>query len=320
MLTYILFVVGFIILIKGANTLVDGATSIARKLGVTEIVIGLTIVAFGTSAPELAVNVISALKGSTSLAVGNVLGSNIANIFLILGVAAAIKPLTVKRNTIFKEIPFSLLAALVVLFLALDGIFNSSYPSMLIRGDGLTLLGFFAIFLYYTVSIAKGGEDETEEDSGTPNIKPVRAIFMIVVGLVMLTLGGQWIVNGAIKIAGLLGMSESLIGLTVVAIGTSLPELATSIVAIRKGKTDIAIGNAVGSNIFNIFWILGVTSVIVPLPFSLTDISYVFMTVAASVFLFAALFVGRKHTLKRWQGFSFIFIYIMYLVYLIVLS
>ncbi|MCA9356136.1 calcium/sodium antiporter [Candidatus Nomurabacteria bacterium] len=320
-LEFVLFALGFFVLIKGADLVVTGASGIAKKMGVSQLVIGLTIVAFGTSAPELGVNIFSALKGVTDIAIGNILGSNIANILLILGISAMFADLTVQKDTIFKEIPFSLLAALVLIFLAADGLFISSYESLLTRGDGLTLLAFFSIFFYYTVSIAKNGNTKIEEEEDKETTKKIlHLVFIIILGFVMLVFGGRWIVNGATTIAELLGLSQSIIGLTIVAIGTSLPELVTSVIAVRKGEIDIAIGNVVGSNIFNIFLVLGITSIIRPLPFSDTALSYAFMTVATSMLLFAFLFVGKRHTIDRWQGYVYVGLYILYIVYIIFIS
>ena len=316
-MTYILFIIGFVLLIKGADMLVDGSVSLAKRYGISAIVIGLTIVAFGTSTPELAVNIMSAIRGSTDIAIGNILGSNIANIFLILGVSAIVAPLTVHRNTIAKEIPFSLLAALVVGFLALDSFFDIRATSVLSRGDGFVLLGFFAIFMYYIFGIAKDAPQDVPESEQPQHLSKKKSYLFIFGGLVLLVVGGKWIVDGAIALAQLVGMNESVIGLTVVAVGTSLPELATSVIAARKGQSDIAIGNVVGSNIFNIFWILGVSAIIAPLPFSLTEISNIVMTGVASILLFAALFVGKKHTLQRWQGVVFVCIYVGYVVLLL---
>jgi len=316
-MTYILLLLGFVLLIKGAGFLVDGSVSIARRFNVSSLVIGLTIVAFGTSAPELAVNLLSAFHHSTEIAIGNILGSNIANTFLIIGVASIIFPMTVHKNTAFKEIPFGLLATMVVGFLAFDSVFDPTVPSLLSRGDGFVLLGYFAVFLYYIVSVAK--QNNASQEQPDPNEKIYsnkKSIAFVLLGLVLLVIGGQWIVNGAVAFAQLIGMKESVIGLTVVAVGTSLPELATSIVAALKKQSDIVIGNVVGSSIFNIFWILGLTSIIEPLPFSLTEMSNVFMACAGSVLLFAALFVGKRHTLKRWQGIVFIFLYVGYIVFL----
>lgn len=290
MLTYILFIIGFVLLIKGAYFLVDGSGSIAKKLKIPSLVIGLTVVAFGTSAPEAVVNVLASLSGNTEIAIGNILGSNIANIFLILGISSIIYPLTAQKNTVIKEIPFSLLAALLVGFMANDMLLEGRMFSEISRIDGLILLSFFVIFIYYIVGISKNGVD-SEEDS-LPMYSIGRSIFFIFFGLVGLVLGGKWIVDGAVAMALSFGVSQSLVGLTIVAIGTSLPELATSVVAARKKQSDIAIGNIVGSNIFNIFWILGISALINPMPFSAKSNPDIFMAIVASLLLFQ---IGRAH-------------------------
>lgn len=313
-LQILLLILGFGLLIKGADWLVDGASSLAKRLGMRDIVIGLTVVSFGTSAPELIVNLFSAISGKTDIAVGNIVGSNIANIFLILGVAAIIYPLRVKKATVWKEVPLSLLAAIAVFLLLNDILIDDGTNSVLTRIDGLVLLLFFAIFLYYTYGISR------VEGSAAATTKIRRlpiSTAMIFGGLAALVLGGKLIVDGAVVIATGLGVTQSLIGLTVVAIGTSLPELATSAVAAWKRNADIAVGNIVGSNIFNIFFILAVTSTIAPLPIAANlNIDIAVMTIA-SLFLFFAMFVGRKHTLERWQGFTFIALYTGYLTYLV---
>lgn len=317
--TLVLLVAGFLLLIKGADLLVDGSSSIAKRFGISDLVIGLTVVAFGTSAPELVVNLVSAFNGTTDIAIGNILGSNIANILLILGVTGVIAPLAVQRSTTWKEVPFSLLAVLAVGVMANDVLFNGATESILTRGDGLILLGFFAIFLYYIFGVAKQSpaEGETSEKIVAHGI--FRSVLFIALGLTALIIGGKWVVGSAITLATLWGLSEAVIGLTVVAIGTSLPELATSIVAALKGKADIAIGNVVGSNIFNIFWILGVTSVIAPLPFSTNSNLDITAVIAATVLLFAWMFVGRKHMLERWQSAIFVMLYGVYVVMLLTL-
>lgn len=310
-LTIILLIAGFILLIKGANYLVDGSSSIAKRFGISSLVIGLTVVAFGTSTPELVVNLISAFKGTTDIAIGNILGSNIANILLILGITGSISSITVKSSTTWKEIPFALLAVLVVAVMANDVLFSGATESFLTRGDGLILLGFFSIFMYYVFAIAKNGaEDETDE---VRIFGISKSIFLIVVGLVFLVIGGKWIVDSAIVLAKVWGLSEAVIGLTVVAIGTSLPEMITSIVAAMKGKSDIAIGNVVGSNIFNIFWILGITSVVKPLPFSENSNLDILAAIGATVLLFAWMIVGKRHQLERWQSAVFVVLYIVYI-------
>jgi cation:H+ antiporter len=315
MLTYILFIIGFAVLIKAADLLVDGASSIAKRLQISPIVIGLTIVAFGTSAPELIVNIFASAGGNTEIAIGNILGSNISNVLLILGVSAMIYPLATKKNTVWKEIPLSLLAAIILGVMANDMLIDGGSFSGLTRTDGIVLLGFFSIFLYYTFGIAKmSGETNNEE---IRQFGYMKSTFYIIFGLAGLALGGKWIVDGAVKISGFFNVSQSLISLTIVAIGTSLPELATSAVAAYKRQPDIAIGNVVGSNIFNIFWILGISSVIRPLPFYPKSVVDILMTVFASLILFFVMFIGKKHTVERWQGIMMVLIYVGYIAYLI---
>ena len=315
MLTYFLFALGFGILIKGADWLVDGASSLAKRLKIPVIVIGLKIVAFGTSAPELIVNIFASAQGKTDIAIGNILGSNIFNIFLILGISAIIFPLAVKKNTVWKEIPLSLLAAIAIGLMANDALIDHVNSSAITRIDGLMLLAFFAIFMWYIYGISKGGGGE---EVSIKEIPIPKSLLFIGLGLVCLVLGGKWIVDGAVQLATYLGVSESLIGLTIVAAGTSLPELATSAVAAYKKNADIAVGNIVGSNIFNIFFILGISSIIRPLPFSVSNNIDVLMTIAASLALFAFMFIGKKKLLERWQGVLFIVIYLTYLTFLII--
>ncbi len=315
MLTYVLFAIGFVILIKGADLLVDGAASVAKKFNISSIVIGLTIVAFGTSAPEFAVNIFASINGNSEIAIGNILGSNIANIFLILGVAAVIHPVVAKENTAWKEIPLSLLAAILIGVLANDVLIDGGAFSGLTRIDGIVLLSFFIIFLYYTFGISKVTGDE--ENIEIKLLTSGKAALFILVGFTGLIVGGKWIVDGAVKIAEWFDVSQSLIGLTVVAIGTSLPELATSAVAAYKKQADIAIGNVIGSNIFNTFWILGVSAFIRPLPFLKDSNPDILMSIFASTLLFAILFIGKRHTIERWQGYLMIAIYTGYIVFLI---
>lgn len=315
MMTYLLLIIGFVILIKGADLLVDGASSIAEKLDISHLVIGLTVVAFGTSAPEMFVNVYASIQGNSDIAIGNILGSTIANILLILGVSAIIYPLAVKNNTVWKEIPFSLLAALILGILANDYLIDRKSSSELTRSDGMVLLGFFIIFIYYIFSIAK--KSENTANTAPRHLSNLKSVSYIIVGLTGLVLGGNWIVNGAVEIASQFGVSEYLIGLTVVAVGTSLPELATSAMAAYKGNTDIAIGNVVGSNIFNIFWVLGISAIIKPLPFQPSSNSEIAMAIFASILLFSVLFVGKKQVLEKWQGILFLLIYVAYITFLV---
>ncbi len=313
--TYLLLVIGFALLIKGAGWLVDGSASLAKKFNVSTIVIGLTVVAFGTSAPELIVNILASAKGTTDLAIGNVLGSNISNVLLILGISAAIYPLTLKKNTIYKEIPLTLLAVIVLAFMANDQLLDHTKTSMLSRTDGLILMMFFAIFLYYTYSISKKRDEDKPRTIKEYSAK--LSLMMLIGGLLGLTLGGKWIVDSAVQIAQSLRVSEALIGLTIVAIGTSLPELATSAVAALKKQPDIAVGNIVGSNIFNIFWVLGLSATIKPLPFSLKLNFDIAVVAGASLLLLLSIFIGKKHILQRREAVIFLILYASYIAYLI---
>lgn len=321
MSTYILFVIGFVVLIKGADLLVDGSSALAKRLGVSALVIGLTIVAFGTSTPELVVNILASMQGNTDIAIGNVLGSNIVNILLILGVSAILYPLRVQKGTVWKEIPFALLAVVILSLMANDMYIDGEPSSSLSRIDGFVLISFFIIFLYYIFGLAKNdtvNSNESTNQNDTNELTITKSVLMTVFGIVGLVVGGKWIVDGAVVFATNFGLSEALIGLTIVAIGTSLPEMATSVVAAYKKNVDIAVGNVVGSNIFNIFWILGLSSVIKPLPFHPALTFDLLVTVGATLILFVALFVGRKHTLERWQGIVFVVFYILYIIYLVI--
>lgn len=309
-----LLLFGIAILIFGAELLVRGASSIARKFGISPIVIGLTIVAFGTSAPELVVNLFSAAQGTTDLAISNVIGSNLANILLILGVGSLITTLEVKKGTVYKEIPFAVLAIFLVAIVGNDAILDGAGLNVLGRGDGIAFLSFFAVFMYYTYGLSRVSGEESKVETFSSYV----SWLMFVSGIIGLVFGGKLIVDNAVIIASLAGMTESLIGLTIVAIGTSLPELATTIVAVRKGLTDLAIGNAIGSNIFNVFWILGLTATVRPLPFDVNANIDVLFTFMATALLFLFMFIGKRHRLERWQGILFLFLYVGYLTYAVI--
>jgi len=314
----LLLVAGFVFLIKGADLLVTGASSIARRFNISDLVIGLTVVAFGTSAPELAVNIIASMQNNTGMAIGNILGSNIANVLLILGVASIICPLTVSSGTVWKEIPFSLLAALVLGFLVNDQILDYASESIISRSDGLTLLCFFAIFLYYSAGIARKVKGQ-EEVLPARTLPLPRAALLTAAGMTGLTLGGMWIVGSASKIGIALGMSDSMVGLTIVAIGTSLtslPELATSAMAAYRRNVDIAVGNVVGSNIFNIFLVLGISSTIRPLPFTAENIDIAVM-IFSNLALFATMFTQKKRSLDKEEGFILLAFYVAYMAYVV---
>jgi len=314
MLVYTLFIIGLIFLIKGADFLVDGASSIAGRLNISDLVIGLTVVAFGTSTPELFVNIVASIKGNTDIAIGNVVGSNIANVFFILGVSSIIYPLAVAKGTVWKEIPFSLLAAIVLFITANDQLLDGAQASALTRVDGLVLLSFFIIFIYYTCSIATR-IDGLEAHVAAKQSGWLRSSLYIILGLAGLTLGGKWIVDGAVAFATKFGMSESLVGLTIVAVGTSLPELATSAVAAYKRRVEIAVGNVVGSNIFNIFFVLGVSAGIKPLPFQPGYNLDMGVVVISSLLLFVFMFTGKKRSLDRGEGLIFLICYGGYVAY-----
>lgn len=299
-------------LIKGADYLVEGSSSIGKRLGLTPLFIGLTIVAFGTSAPELFVNIVASFQGNAGIAVGNILGSNIANILLILGTAALITPLVVQTNTINKEIPLSFLAVVVLGVLVNDVFFDNAAHNILGRGDGFILIAFFIIFMYYAAGMRRA---ESQEMSIKEYKKSISWL-MIAGGLAGLGLGSKWIVDGATVIAQQAGFSEALVGLSIIAIGTSLPELAASAVAAYKGKTDIAIGNVVGSNIFNIFWVLGLSSIIRPIEFSPSLNFDILMVVVATILLLIFLYIGKRQVLQRREGYLFLILYLAYIAFL----
>jgi cation:H+ antiporter len=316
-LPYLLLPIGFALLVLGAEWLVAGASAVARRWGISDLVVGLTVVAFGTSAPELVVNLVAAAQGYTEMAIGNILGSNTFNVLLILGVAALIRPLSVTQATVWKEIPLSLLAAVLVGVMTADRVLGAAAADGLSRVDGLVLLAFFGIFLVYMLEAArKGGQAVDLPEDATSG--QAAAWTRVVLGLGFLFGGGRAVVTGAVAVAAGLGMSEGLIALTIVSIGTSLPELATSAVAARRGNCDIAVGNVVGSNIFNVFFVLGTSALIRPLPFAPDRRVDVLVTVAASLFLFLAAFTGRRHRIDRWEGAVFLVAYASYLGYLVV--
>lgn len=320
MFTIFLFTIGFALIIKGADVLVDGASNIAKRFGISEIIVGLTVVAFGTSAPELAVNVFSALEGKTDIAVGNIIGSNIANILFIIGLCAVIIRLKVDSGLVRKDIPFMILSSAVLLILVFESGLNrvSSGVDILSRGDGLILLSFFAIFLYYLWHQAhEDGKKESKKDLSIPFL---RNISLVVLGLIGLIIGGKWVVDGAVMIALYAGLSEAVIGLTIVAVGTSLPELTTSAIAALKGKNDIAVANIVGSNIFNVFFILGVTTLISDIVVSNSQIIDIVFSLFVSILLFVYITLGKKHEIGRKRGIGFLVIYALYVCYLLLIN
>lgn len=310
MIEYISVFVGFILLIKGADLLVDGSSSLAKRFNISTLMIGLTIVAFGTSMPEFVVNVIASFNGTTDIAMGNIIGSNIANILLILGVSALIYPLRVQHSTVWKEIPFSFLAAFILLILANDNLGLS-------RTDGIVLLSFFIIFLSYVFELARSNR---MTNNGTIEIKEYttnKILLIIIFGLLALFIGGKMVVEGVVIIAKNIGITEFMISLTIVAVGTSLPELVTSAMAAYRKEPDLAVGNIIGSNIFNIFFILAISAIITPIqiwPYVNTDM---IVLLIASFLPFIFMFIGERHKLERLEGVCFILIYTVYILYLI---
>ena len=311
----LLFVVGLALILSGANALTDGASSIAKRMKVSELVIGLTIVAFGTSAPELAVSAISAIKGNGDIALGNVVGSNLFNTLMIIGCTVLVRPLKVSRLLIKKEIPLCILASFVLILLCADAT-EGCVAGGLSRTDGLVLLCFMAIFLSHTFSIA-AGEEQNASESGIKEMPLWRAILFSIGGLLFLIAGGESFVRGASGLARALGASESLIAVTIVAGGTSLPELATSVVAALKGRSEMAVGNVVGSNLFNIFLILGLSSTISPIKLAGIGAIDLGMVLLSSIVLW---FVGvfyKERTITRAEGALMIALYVAYTLYLI---
>ncbi len=314
MLSLILLLIGFVPLVYGGNFLVDGASSLAKKYNVPNMVIGLTIVAFGTSMPEFIVNMMSSVKGANEIAMGNIIGSNILNIAIILGITSIIRVLYVKDNTSTKEIPLTIISGLAVFFLANDKLIDKVSVSQISRADGFVMLMFFIIFLSYTFSLAKEGRAEEDEDFKVFSTK--KSTIYIILGLALLMLGGKLIVDNAVNLARGIGISERIIGLTIVSLGTSLPELTTSIIAALKGNSDIAIGNITGSNIFNVFWVLGMSAIISPIPLGNSQPD-ILLNILVSFLLFFFVFFSREKKLDRKKGVFFVLLYIAYIVYLL---
>lgn len=310
---------GLALILIGANALTDGASALAKRWGISDLVVGLTVVAFGTSAPELSISIISAIKGSAAIAVGNVVGSNIFNILAIIGVVAMVRPIKVSPSILSNEIPLVVLSSLALLAIGFGPELGVPGIREVMRPEGLLLLLFFAIFMRYTFSQARNAESASdpvaEEGSAKREMPLWKSIVWVVAGLAGLVYGGDRFVAGASGVAASLGMSEAMIGLTIVAAGTSLPELATSVAAALKGKTGIAIGNVIGSNIFNIFLVLGATSTILPLPFDgVTPFDLIVMTIASILFWLFGWKFGNG-VIKRWEGVLLFACYVAYIAY-----
>lgn len=310
-LNALVLISGLILVIKGADFLVDGASSLAVKLGVPQIVIGLTIVAFGTSMPELVVNLSASFEGKSEIVLGNILGSCIYNILLILGIAAIITPLPIKSSTKWKEIPMALASVILLFVLANTGFTKDLFVTRL---ESIILLVGFALFMWYTIHLTINDNTISEEES---KYNSFISILLIILGLVLLMVGGKFTVNGAVNIAKTLNVSEKLIALTIVSVGTSLPELATSAVAAYKKQADIAVGNVIGSNIFNILLVLGLSSVASPIAYPAILNMDMFVLMIATLFLFAVTFIKKKNVVGRPAGIILVISAVVYTVYLI---
>ncbi len=315
MILDILFILGgFVFLIKGADWLVSGASGLAKKHNVSDLVIGLTIVAFGTSAPELVVNTVASIGGNSDIVYGNIVGSNNFNLYVILGLVAIIYPITVQRSMIRKEIPF--LLAITALLMLLSNKVLGQTENMLTRWDALILLLLFIGFLVYTfkkAAVEPSVSDEVEAKSMTTG----KIWTLIIVGLGVLVVGGKLVVTGAVSIASALGVSEKVIGLTIVAAGTSLPELMTSVVAASKKNSDIAVGNVIGSNIFNILFILPISALVRPIPYLPTFNRELILLMLGTIIMILFMFLGKRHRLDRWEGAILFTVFIAYTIHLI---
>lgn len=301
------FIGGLIAIVKGADWLTDGAAAIARKFGIPTLVVGLTIVAMGSSAPELVVSVVSAIQGNSDIALGNVVGSNIFNILGIMGITAMVTPIKVERGNIRYDVPFAVLAAVAVVITVLDSVFNgSNYTNNISRTDGMLLLCIFIIFMVYTLSIAQKGnnkDSDATEESPYSTLSTWRCTLYIIIGLALLVAGGNFLVEGASGIAMAMGISQAVVALTIVSAGTSAPELAASIMAARKGDTAMALGNVVGSNVFNVFFVLGTAATIQPIGAGGITMFDIATLVVSAVLLWIFCKFGKTYyTLTRMEG------------------
>ena len=315
-LVIIQLLAGFFLLIKGSDWFVNGAASLAKRSGVPEIIIGLTIVSFGTSAPELLVNINSSVKNYNELVTGNIIGSNLFNLLCILGVAGIIRPIVVKVNTVWMEIPFSLLAAAVLFTIANDQKIFGGHENKISRWDGIILLLLFLLFMVYIFYQVRKEKDLPIEVN--EKMTGVKISIYLILGLAGLVLGGRWVVESAVTLAREFNMSGKMIGLTIVSAGTSLPELATSAVAVWKGRNDIAIGNVIGSNVFNIFLILGLSALINPVKYNIQMNTDLWLLIISTLLLFIAMFTGIRKKLDRWEALLMLIIFAGYMTFVII--
>lgn len=313
-MSVIFLIIGLILLVKGADYFVDGSSSMAKKLNIPSIVIGLTLVAFGTSAPELAVSISGSINEANGIVFGNVVGSNIVNILFILGLSAFITPISIKTKTIFKEMPFAILTTIAMMLMVMDGLINGDPVSNISRSEGWILLLFFAIYLYSMVEIAISGKEESQERI---IILPIsKSIFFTIGGLIAIIFGADLVVKGAIEIATIMGLSETVIGLTIVAMGTSLPELITSVTAAKKGENDIAVGNIVGSCIFNVLLVLGISGVIYPINISPENYSDLWILLISMLIVVPMMYTSKK--ISRFEGILMMLGYVGYTAFIMI--
>lgn len=304
-------IIGFVLLIKGADFLVDGASAIATKFGIPKIIVGLTVVAIGTSMPELMVSANAALSGFADLSIGNVLGSNIANLLLILGICAIIHELPFKKTTAMIENPFMLVVTIILLVMA-----NNDHEHIISRFEGVILLTMTILYIVYNIVMAK--KTNTKDEESGNEISILKAIILIIIGIAALKFGGDFVVDNATALAKAIGISEKLISLTIVSIATSLPELVTSLTATRKGSVDIAIGNIIGSNIFNIILILGVSSMITPIHFAVSYNTDLILLIVMCSFFCIFPFIKKRYTMVKSQGIFFVSVYLIYIIQAII--
>lgn len=316
-LDIIWLIAGLLLILWGASALTDGASAIARRLGVSDLIVGLTVVSFDTSAPELTISVVSSLNGNAGLAIGNIVGSNIFNICAIVGVTALLRPVAVERGLMANEIPLVVLSSLVLLAMGSGVWLDGASAAMLTRVDGVLLLLFFAVFMRYVFASAGSGK-ESAGDTSVKEMKVWKAIALTLAGLGALIFGGDKFVDGASGIASSLGVSDAVIGLTIVAAGTSLPELATSVTAALKGRTGIAIGNVIGSNIFNVFMVLGASATVRELPFGDIGMPDLLLLCAVSVMFWLSGRVFGRHVITRGEGAAFVAVYAAYMVWVVI--
>ncbi len=311
--TLVLFIIGFVLLIGGAQMLIMGASSLGSKFGVSQMIMGLTVVALGTSLPELVVNIFASAKGNSALAIGNVLGSNITNTLLVVGVSALIFPVFLSKNTLKRDLPFSLFILVILFILANDRFFGR--PNMINRGDGVILLLFFLVFGYFLFKRSRNEESESLNFQIKEYGLGIDIIFIFLGGL-GLYFGGEWIANGAVTIADLIGITSTAMGLTIISGATSLPELITSILASRKKNTDMALGNAIGSNIINVLLVLGITAVIKPIPFQDNLNVEIGLVILAGIIVWISAKTGKiKNQLGRWQGAVLVLLYVAFIYF-----